>query len=327
MENPRLTFVTPVLVAGDRSLVATIAHELAHSWSGNLVTNGSWNDFWLNEGFTNYLTHRIMETVYGKSYDSMLSVLSMQDLRKEVKDLGAQSADTHLKLSLEGRDPEEGVTAIPYEKGEFFLRTLEVEVGLKRFDEFLKEYFKTFAFQSMDTEKFIRYLYQQLPESRNFNVEAWIHGPGIPSNIISVRSEAFQQVESQLNDWLKGKQASQLDTHEWTTHHWIHFIRSLPPSIKALQIKELDDVFDFSSSKNAEIKSEWLLQVIARNYEPDFPEIERFLASQGRRKYVKLILTELSRTPEGKARARDIYERVKPLYHSIAREVAERALK
>ena len=327
MENPRLTFVTPVLIAGDRSLVATIAHELAHSWSGNLVTNASWNDFWLNEGFTNYLTHRIMEALYGEDYGNMLSVLSMQDLQREVRELGAQSPDTHLKLSLEGRDPEEGVTAIAYEKGEFFLRTLETAVGRPRFDSFLKQYFQTFAFQSIDTERFIRYLEEQLPESRGFNVTGWIYNPGIPQNIIGVRSNAFQQVELQLGEWMKGKPAKDLSTAGWTTHHWIHFIRNLPLSLTQAQLSELNEAFDFRNSKNAEIKNEWLQQVIARNYQPDFPEIEKFLSAQGRRKYVKLIMSQLARTPDGKQMAREIFERVRPLYHTLTREVAERVLR
>src|SRR4029078_11779824 len=131
--------------------------------------------------------------------------------------------------------------------------------------------------------------------------------PGIPPNIISVRSEAFQDVETQINDWMNGNQASNLNTVKWTTHHWIHFIRSLPPSLTHSQMNELNRAFDFCKSKNAEIKSEWLLQVITRNYEPDITEIEFFLASQGRRKYVKLILTELARMPNGKERAREIY--------------------
>jgi leukotriene-A4 hydrolase len=332
MENPRLTFVTPVLVTGDRSLVATIAHELAHSWSGNLVTNASWNDFWLNEGFTNYLTHRIMEAVYGKEYDDMLSVLSIQDLQKEVRELGAQSVDTHLKLALEGRDPEDGVTAIAYEKGEFFLRTLEAAVGRERFDYFLKRYFKTFAFQSMDTERFVSYLTENLlssvPEiAKNLNIESWIYGPGIPSNIVAVGADAFHKVESQLEDWVHGKAASALETKGWTTHHWIHFIRNLPESSSADQMKELDEVFHFNRSKNAEIMSEWLLQVIAKDYKPDFPEIEKFLGSQGRRKYIKVIFRELARTNEGKEFARQTYERVRPLYHNVTREVAERILR
>jgi leukotriene-A4 hydrolase len=332
MENPRLTFVTPTLVTGDRSLVATIAHELAHSWSGNLVTNATWNDFWLNEGFTNYLTHRIMEVVYGKDYAEMLSVLAIQDLQREVKELGPQSADTHLKYDLSGRDPEEGVTAIAYEKGEFFLRTIEAVIGREKFDAFLNQYFKTFAFQSMDSERFVQYLKENL-FSKNpgleekINISAWIYGPGIPANIVPVQPSVFDKVAEQIRDWEKGKPADQLDTKGWTTHHWIHFIRNLPEQLSASQMEALDQAFHFSSTTNAEIMNEWLLQVIAKKYKPAYPSIEKFLASQGRRKYVKLLFTEMIKTPEGKEMAKEIYQRVRPGYHNVSREVAERILK
>jgi aminopeptidase N len=332
MENPRLTFVTPTLVTGDRSLVATIAHELAHSWSGNLVTNATWNDFWLNEGFTNYLTHRIMEVVYGKNYVEMLSVIAMQDLYREVKELGPQSPDTRLKYDLLGRDPEEGVTAIAYEKGEFFLRTIEASVGREKFDAFLNQYFKTFAFQSMDTERFVEYLKENL-FSKNpgleekINIQAWIYGPGIPANIVAVKSSEFEKVEQEIHKWENGKPADQLDTKAWTTHHWIHFIRSFPDDLNAKQMESLDQSFHFSSSPNAEIMNEWLLQVIAKKYQPAYPSIEKFLASQGRRKYVKLLFTEMIKTPEGKEMAKQIYQKVRPGYHNVSRELAERILK
>ena len=123
MENPRLTFATPTILAGDRSLVALVAHELAHSWSGNLVTNATWNDFWLNEGFTVYFEHRIMEKVYGRDYSEMLSVLTLKDLQETLAGMGKDNPDTKLKLDLVNRDPDEGVTDIAYNKGYFFLRT------------------------------------------------------------------------------------------------------------------------------------------------------------------------------------------------------------
>ncbi|MDX1583960.1 MAG: M1 family aminopeptidase/hydrolase, partial [Thermoanaerobaculia bacterium] len=164
MENPRLTFATPTIIAGDRSLVSLIAHELAHSWSGNLVTNATWDDFWLNEGFTNYFTSRIMEAVYGREYAEMLALLSMQDLQEEIEELGPESPDTYLKLDLEGRDPDEGMTDIAYEKGYFFLRLLEETFGREVFDDFLRRYFDRFAFHSMTTEGFVQYLEEELIE-------------------------------------------------------------------------------------------------------------------------------------------------------------------
>jgi leukotriene-A4 hydrolase len=332
MENPRLTFVTPTLLAGDRSLVATIAHELAHSWSGNLVTNATWNDFWLNEGFTNYLTHRIMEKVYGEEYAKMLAVLQLQDLRREVAEIGPKSPDTHLKMNLAGRDPEIGVTAIPYDKGEFFLFTLEAAVGREKWDAFLNQYFQQFAFQSVTSEQFLSYLQKNLIAShsdleKKIQPDAWIYGPGIPQNILRVDSVSLKQVDQELAAWLKGGPIGEVNTKEWSTHHWIHFIRALPESVSAQKMEELDKTFRFTTSKNAEILSEWLRQVILKRYAPAYPAIEKFLTSQGRRKYVKLLFTELVRTEEGREMAKLIYDKARPLYHSVARETAERVLR
>ncbi len=332
MENPRLTFVTPTLLAGDRSLVATIAHELAHSWSGNLVTNATWNDFWLNEGFTNYLTHRIMDKVYGEEYAKMLAVLQLQDLKREVAEIGPTSPDTHLKMNLAGRDPEVGVTAIPYEKGEYFLFTIEAAVGREKWDGFVNQYFKEFAFQSVATEQFVSYLRKHLVPAgsdldKRIQVDAWVYGPGIPQNIVTFEAESLKKVNQELSKWVEGKPAAKLQTKKWTTHHWIHFIRSLPETLSAERMEELDRTFQFSGSTNAEILSDWLRQVILKRYEPAYPAIEKFLTSQGRRKYVKLLFTELIRTQEGRELAKRIYEKARPMYHSVTREVAERILR
>ncbi len=330
MENPRLTFATPTLLAGDRSLVATIAHELAHSWSGNLITNASWNDFWLNEGFTNYLTYRIMEEVYGEHYSRMLAVLSFQDLQREVREFGPKNPDTHLKYNLAGRDPEDGVTGIPYEKGEYFLRTIEATTGRDRWDAFLKEYFDRFAFQSLTTEQFLSYFNekfigtnQELGES--LRIKDWVYGPGIPDNTARVESDAFVKVDAVTRSWVEGKPATELETKPWSTQEWIHFLRHLPVSLDHQKMRELDHAFHFEG-RNAEIRNEWLVQVVAKKYEPGYPDIEKFLSSQGRRKYVRLIFTELVRTPEGRAMALRIYEKIRPFYHSVARDTAEKVL-
>ncbi len=155
MENPRITFATPTIIAGDRSLVALIAHELAHSWSGNLVTNATWNDFWLNEGFTVYFETRIMEKIYGKEYADMLSLLSLGELKETIAQMGDTSRESHLFADLDGKDPDEGVSDIAYEKGRFFLNTIEAAVGQDAWDAFLKKYFSEYAFKSMDTKSFL----------------------------------------------------------------------------------------------------------------------------------------------------------------------------
>ncbi|HVR43828.1 MAG TPA: M1 family aminopeptidase/hydrolase, partial [Thermoanaerobaculia bacterium] len=192
MENPRLTFATPTILAGDRSLVSLVAHELAHSWSGNLVTNATWDDFWLNEGFTTYFENRIMEQVYGEDFARMLAALGRGDLDDEIVELGETSPDTRLKLDLAGRDPDEGMTSVAYDKGSLFLRLIEQTVGRERFDRFLRSWFDRYAFQSRTTENFVEYLKQNLLTPREqtaIRVDEWVYGPGVPSNAPVVQSE------------------------------------------------------------------------------------------------------------------------------------------
>ncbi len=331
MENPMLTFATPTVITGDRSLVALVAHELAHSWSGNLVTNSSWNDFWLNEGFTTYIDHRIMEVVYGKEFDDMLSVLSLQDLQREIVLLGPRSPDTQLKTNLAGRDPEDSATQIPYEKGQFFLRAIEAAVGRERFDEFLKAYFDHFAFQSINTEEFLDYLRKNLIRGdreleEKLQIEAWVYRPGIPSNIVAVHSDALARVDAQIKEWSSTMQVRQLQTSGWSTQEWMHFLRHLPSGLDADQLGQMDAVLHLSSSPNCEILHEWLLQVIARKYKPAYPAIEHLLTISGRRKYVKSLMTQLAKTPEGLEFARKFYPTLRPRYHAVTRDIADRIL-
>lgn len=321
MENPRLTFATPTILAGDRSLVALIAHELAHSWSGNLVTNATWNDFWLNEGFTVYFERRIMEELRGEAYADMLAQLGRQDLDQTVAEL--PDVDSHLYLELADRDPDDGMTEVAYEKGALFLRTLEEKVGRERLDAFLAEYFDTFAFQSMDTVGFLDYLDRELLEPEgltreDIGIQAWVYGPGVPEGAAVVTSDAFSTVEGEIERWRSGTPASDLSTADWTTHEWLHFLRSMPDSVGADEMAKLDAAFGFSDSGNSEILAAWLLLAIDRDYEPADPALERFLTSQGRRKFLKPLYEELAKTEEGMERARAIYAQARPGYHSVS---------
>jgi leukotriene-A4 hydrolase len=160
MENPRLSFITPTVIAGDRSLVSMIAHELAHSWSGNLVTNASWRDFWLNEGFTTFLERRILGRLYGPVRQSMEDVLGVQSLQRELQRLPPR--DQVLAIDLRGRDPEEGSSDVPYEKGRLFLDWLESRVGADTLDALLRDWFESHAFQSVTTEQFRDWLLASL---------------------------------------------------------------------------------------------------------------------------------------------------------------------
>lgn len=321
MENPRLTFATPTILAGDRSLVSLIAHELAHSWSGNLVTNATWSDFWLNEGFTSYFENRIMEEVYGPEYARMLEALSRRDLAAEMDDL--PEADQHLYLDLEGRDPDDGMTAIAYDKGAAFLRTIEEAVGRERFDPFLRAYFDEYAFQPMTTERFLAHLDEHLIRGdaglrARIQPEAWVYGPGLPDVAAPVTSEAFARVEAQAEAFLAGTPPEDLETDAWTTHEWLHFLDALPDALSDAQLAALDEAFGLTETGNSEVLFAWLRTAIANRYEPAFPALKDFLVRQGRRKFVLPLYQDLAATDWGRPMAREIYREARPGYHSIS---------
>ena len=319
MENPRLTFCTPTIIAGDRSLTALVAHELAHSWSGNLVTNKTWNDFWLNEGFTVYFERRIMEALYGVEYSNMLALLGMQDLQATLGELGHSHADTHLKLALAGRDPDEGLTDVAYEKGYFFLRAIEETVGREKFDAFLRGYFARNAFKVMDTEAFIRELRTQLLRGPhlNFPVDEWVYGPGLPENAPVIHSDKFAAVERALDSFLRGDASpEELLTSTWTTHEWLHFIRQLPSDVSERSLDRLDEAFELTRSGNSEILAAWFVVGLHAGYEEIDRPMEEFLWEVGRRKFLVPIYTELYRVNPDKAKT--IYSRSRENYHSVS---------
>ena len=328
MENPMLTFATPTILAGDRSLVALIAHELAHSWSGNLVTNATWNDFWLNEGFTVYFERRIMEELSGLENTRMLTLLGKQDLEGEVEDLGSNSKDTHLHLDLEDRDPDDGMTNIAYEKGAFFLTMLEQKVGRETFDDFLREYFTTNQFKSMTTENFVAYLNEHLlePNQVEVNLDEWIYGPGIPGNIPTVSSDKFENVEQQITDFMSGASDSPLSTEEWTTHEWLHFIRHLPSGISVDKLKALDNTYQLRTSGNSEIAAAWYEVAIRNGYGTDIlVDIEAFLTKVGRRKFLMPIYRAMKES-DMLEQAKDIYTKAHQNYHSVSTHSLEELL-
>ncbi len=323
MENPRITFATPTIIAGDRSLVALVAHELAHSWSGNLVTNATWNDFWLNEGFTVYFETRIMEKIYGKDYADMLTLLSLGELKETIHNMGDTSRETHLYLDLQGKDPDDGVTDIAYEKGRFFLTSIEYAIGRERWDAFINKYFTTYAFKSMDTESFLEYLEKELVKGddelrKKINANAWVYGPGLPASCPDIKSTELVKAGTAAEAFKNNIPASSLNTEGWTTHHWVYFLRNFNDSLDLKKMEELDAAFKFTESGNSEIQSEWFQHAIASRYIKAYPALEKFLMSVGRRKFLKPIYGELAKTPEGKAMAKEIYKKARPGYHAVS---------
>jgi leukotriene A-4 hydrolase/aminopeptidase len=331
MENPRLTFVTPTIIAGDKSLTALIAHELAHSWSGNLVTNANWNDFWLNEGFTVFLERRIMDSLYGTDYADMLTILGRQDLDKEISELPDE--DTRLKLDLKGRNPDDGMSDIAYEKGFFFLTLLQKHFGESEMDNFLKNYFEAHSFQNITTENFITYMDENLIVLDSFarpalRIEEWIYQSGLPVNCPTVSSTRFQNVSSTQKAWSDGAfTAEEIETTNWSTFEWLQFLRTLPDSLSQERFTELDQTFGFTQSKNSEIQAIWFEKSILGNYHAVDSALERFLQSVGRRKFlIPLYKAMLQADPSGNW-AREVYQKSRPNYHSVSTETLDKLLR
>ncbi|HHZ94214.1 MAG TPA: M1 family peptidase [Flavobacteriales bacterium] len=323
MENPRLTFATPTIIAGDRSLVSLVAHELAHSWSGNLVTNSTWDDFWLNEGFTVYFEQRIMESVYGRDISEMLASLSYRGLVNEVSvimDLNPN--DTHLRLHLQGRNPDDGMTAIAYDKGYLFLRMIEETVGRSEFDSFIAEYFSKHAFTVMDTDNFIEYLEDNLLQDATIrekvNLTAWIDGAGLPDNCPVIQSDRITAVDEAVAQWSEGE----LSTDDLAWENWLYqeryrFMKNIPESVSVAKLDELNKTFSISSTGNNEVLFAWLEQAILKHHTESYPRLETFLVNVGRRKFLTPLYKAMLDTDQTEM-AHNIYSLARPNYHSVA---------
>lgn len=341
MENPNLTFLTPSVIAGDRSLVSVVAHELAHSWSGNLVTNATWNDFWLNEGFTTYFERRIVEALYGKPEAQMQEVLGRQTLMKVIAEKGDTSRDTKLKGEFDGRDSEDAMNELPYEKGYAFLRVLEEAVGREKFDGFLKNYFDKYAFQSRTTEQFLYDVKHELLANdtaleQKIRINEWIYKPGVPSNIVPVVSTNFNTMDSLIGTWQRTGSTAGFASQVTSTNQKLYFISHLPVDIaagwlanpalasvrdsllKQSPMATLDSIFHFTQSGNAEIQSAWYTLAVKNQYRQAYPSIEKFLVTIGRRKLIQPVYKEMIKTPQGKAWAKQVFEKAKSSYHPLA---------
>lgn len=332
MENPRLTFVTPTIITGDRSLVALVAHELAHSWSGNLVTNETWEDFWLNEGFTVYFEQRIMEEIFGVDYANMETENGYRELLEEIETISKENPnDTKLKLDLDGRDPDAGMTSIAYEKGRFLLTLIEHTVGREKWDSFLMQYFKDHAFKTMNTDKFINYINTNLlnsnPEWENIiQMEKWIFEPGLPENCPKISSNLLNEVRLQIATFETTQNPSDIKGDTWSTHQWLYFLRNCNKSKIQKNMSSLDSTFKLTHSTNSEILCDWFKHGIEANYkENNFDEqLSHFLESVGRRKFLEPLYIRLAK--HNLTYGKEIFERSKDGYHSVASNTIQEIL-
>jgi aminopeptidase N len=335
MENPCLTFATPTILAGDKSLVALIAHELAHSWSGNLVTNATWRDFWLNEGFTVYVEQRIVEAIFGAERARAETRNGIAQLEAELKELAAP--DQRLHLELDGRNPDDALTAVAYEKGAAFLRRIEVVVGRDRFDPFLRAWFDENAFQSRTTADFLAFFDARLfahltaAERNSIDVDRWVHQPGLPDDCPRPQSVLLDEVDAAIAAFAQGTAAGAVAATRWSTTQWLHFLNALPDELSRARLRELDVEFGLTATNNAEIAFAWMMRNLAAGYDgldaAIDAKIEAFLSEVGRRKYVRPLFGALARTDSGRARANAIYQRARDGYHAVTRDSVDALLR
>ena len=281
MENPTLTFATPTIITGDKSNVDVIAHELAHSWSGNLVTNATWSDSWLNEGFTTYFENRIDEALYGKERAATLADLLWDTLQRDLKEAPDPDA-----TRLHGK-PEGTYGELDYSKGSTFLRTIEYAVGRARWDAYLKSYFDRHAFQPQTTAGFLADLRANLIKGdaaleAKLQLDEWAYAPGLPANAVHVQSATLAKIDETLKRVNAGAPISSVDTAHWSTQEWLRFLNGLPRQQSAARLGEFDRTLGLSASHNAYIRSAWLVLAIANRYDPAVPSIADFLPSVGR---------------------------------------------
>lgn len=332
MENPRLSYVTPTIIAGDGSLLALVAHELAHSWSGNLVTNAAWRDLWLNEGFTVYFEARIMEALYGPEIRDMLAKLAWDGLLETLERV--DMADRQLVRDLSERDPEQAFMRVPYDMGRFFLDWLEHRFGRDALDGFLREYFNHFAFESISTEEFRDYARKNLVEAHPGRVtmaeiDEWLYEPGMPETALAIRpeSDAFEQVDQ----WRERLQTTEigldeLPAEDWSVHEWRHFLIGLEGALDADAMAAMDEQFSLVDEQNYEILFLWLMRSIEAEYPPGIERLEQFLLEVGRNKFTRPLYGALADSDWGHEWAVEVYERARPAYHPLTRQAAERAL-
>jgi hypothetical protein len=329
MENPCLTFATPTALAGDKSLVSLVAHELAHSWSGNLVTNATWSDFWLNEGFTVYFEQRIMERVYGVERARMEWRLAVDDLKREMKELEPWQQVLHIELA--GKHPDDGFSGVPYTKGAALLKRIEQLYGRQRFDRFLTSWFDGHAFQSVTTSTFLAYLDQALLSqdralARELDLRTWTEESGLPDDVPVEPSTSLERVEPVIAAWKATRDPARLETDGFVTQQWLHLLEGIATELDARSMAGLDQRYAFTASENCEIADVWLRLSIQHGYRAADERLERFLMDIGRRKFLEPLYKELKKSPDGLARAKAIYARARPRYHAMTRDTIDEIL-
>ena len=323
MENPVLTFLTPTFIAGDKSNVQLVAHELAHSWSGNLVTNATWADSWLNEGFTNYFENRIMEAIYGERRARQEAALSFADMMEVLEEKGTDAPVTRLNLPPGEAGPDGGAVGIIYDKGAIFLRSIEKIVGREKWDAYLRSYFDRHAFQPMTSARFLADLRANLVKGDKaledrLMLDQWVYQPGLPANVARPDPAAFAEVDKAVAGFADGAPVDAMGWASWTTAERLRFLNNLPRELPKARLDALERSFSLNDIGNSEVRFAWLELAIANRYDPAVPSVEQFVTSQGRRKFVRPLITALAEDRLwGRPIAARVYAKARPLYHPI----------
>jgi leukotriene-A4 hydrolase len=318
MENPRLTFLTPSVLAGDRSLVNVVAHELAHAWTGNLVTNANANHFWLNEGFTVYAERRILEAMHGREVSELHAAIGRHDLEVALERFAQRPELTRLRNDLQGVHPDEAYSSVPYEKGYLFLRRLEELAGRPQFDRFLREYLSRFRFQSIETDQFLATLDEILPGlSARADAARWIDGPGLPPDAPQPAAAKLSELQRLARDGQKPGDVSPTEL--------LVYLQALPNPCDPELLAALDTHFGLSKTKSLELRHTFVLAQLRAGVPGAVEAARKVVSESGRMKYLKPVYGELAK--RDRAAAQRIYEELRPGYHPIAREVVEGMLR
>jgi leukotriene A-4 hydrolase/aminopeptidase len=327
MENPRMTFLTPTLLAGDRSLVDVVAHELAHSWTGNLVTNASMEHFWLNEGFTVWAERRILRILHGDDAAALGWAMGQKALEDSLEQFKNAPRLTVLRMHLEGIDPDDAFSSIPYEKGARLVAALEREVGEERFLRFLRDYMDAFRFTSITTEQFCSFVGAKLPGALEaVNARAYLDKPGMPDTAPEFRSVQLDTLTVLAESWPDGGRPSAFQIASWKPTELLVFLQKLPRKLTHADCAWLDEHFQLMGRGNYEILVEWLTLAANADYEPAFPRIREVLLRVGRMKYLRPLYGALGLHARTRALAREIFAAASPGYHGLSRRVVQGVL-
>ncbi len=327
MENPRITFLTPTLLAGDRSLVAVVAHELAHSWTGNLITNATAEHFWLNEGFTVWAERRIVEAVWGEDAVLLAWANGAKALEGALARFGKDSPLTKLKTDLVGVDPDDAISQIPYEKGARLLVLMERFVGRERWDLFVREYMARFRFSSITSYQFLAFVEEQLPGTPfAVRAEEWLYSPGLPDNAPAFPSAALDAITSLAQGFAGGARPTAEAVAKWTPGELVLYLQNLPRMLDGESCAWLDANLGLMGRGNHEVLVEWLGIAAGSDYEPAFSRIREVLERVGRVKYLRPLYSALGKHPRTQILAKEIYAAASPGYHGLSRRVVEQVI-